>query len=489
MYRITPGSSGVALFDCGGSDAFGNTANCLNFLGNGGDGLRHFAFQNFGNVINIGLDVSHGQSIHWSYINFGTNNGNWFNDRDGDLLELDHCWMCKYPGNGNAVWNGADNTHPNAYDHILVHDNVFLVVRDNNMNGGMGDDCINLYDGESAYNNLMVGIPYSGYSSGQHMDGCQNNSGAYTKCYNNVCINFGQDLVFDYLMTWGGMSHVRIYNNIIAYTNSVLTGTPARGITLLADVGASQSYSDVLIANNLMVDLGSGRGGTNGANAGIALYNTTFANSLVANNVSVNLWNLYPFGSGGATNYANYGDYTNVNTASNFVTYVQYGTANNFNLTSNSMFRGVATNLTSWGITTDIAGNPRPSTGNWDAGPYQYVTVGSTNIPPTASFTGTPTTGLAPLTVAFTGSATGSTPFTWLWNFGDSQTSTSQSPSHTYASAGTNTVSLTAMNAYGTNTSTSAGYIVATNAPAPPPSPVHVTVTGVSLSGAGLQIQ
>src|SRR5206468_11675167 len=39
--------------------------------------------------------------------------------------------------------------------------------------------------------------------------------------------------------------------------------------------------------------------------------------------------------------------------------------------------------------------------------------------------------------IAFTGSASGSPgPFTYLWDFGDSQSSTQQSPSHAYAVAG-----------------------------------------------------
>jgi PKD repeat protein len=67
-------------------------------------------------------------------------------------------------------------------------------------------------------------------------------------------------------------------------------------------------------------------------------------------------------------------------------------------------------------------------------------------VGPTASFTATPTSGTAPLTVAFnsTGSTPGDAPITgWSWTFGDSGTSTSQNPSHTYATPGTYTVNLT----------------------------------------------
>jgi PKD repeat protein len=64
--------------------------------------------------------------------------------------------------------------------------------------------------------------------------------------------------------------------------------------------------------------------------------------------------------------------------------------------------------------------------------------------PLTATASGTPRTGNAPLAVSFTGSATGGTaPYSYSWNFGDGSTSTAQNPSHTYTSAGTYTATLT----------------------------------------------
>ena len=50
---------------------------------------------------------------------------------------------------------------------------------------------------------------------------------------------------------------------------------------------------------------------------------------------------------------------------------------------------------------------------------------------PTAAFSGTPTSGQAPMNVQFTDSSTGS-PTSWSWSFGDGGSSTTQSPSHTY---------------------------------------------------------
>ena len=86
-------------------------------------------------------------------------------------------------------------------------------------------------------------------------------------------------------------------------------------------------------------------------------------------------------------------------------------------------------------------------------------------VTPVASFTYTPSSGNAPLTVNFTDTST-NTPTSWTWNFGDGYGSTSQNPTHTYTAAGTYTVSLTASNAAGssspvTNTVTVTGLPVA----------------------------
>jgi PKD repeat protein len=69
---------------------------------------------------------------------------------------------------------------------------------------------------------------------------------------------------------------------------------------------------------------------------------------------------------------------------------------------------------------------------------------------PTASFTASPTSGSAPLTVQFTDTSTGS-PTAWSWSFGDGASSTAQNPAHTYANPGTYTATLTASNSSGSS--------------------------------------
>jgi PKD repeat protein len=80
----------------------------------------------------------------------------------------------------------------------------------------------------------------------------------------------------------------------------------------------------------------------------------------------------------------------------------------------------------------------------------QYVITGtvdpSSKKPPTAIITAAPTSGEAPLTVAFSGSGStdDGTISSYAWNFGDgSAVSADPTPSHIFSSAGTYTVTLT----------------------------------------------
>ena len=83
---------------------------------------------------------------------------------------------------------------------------------------------------------------------------------------------------------------------------------------------------------------------------------------------------------------------------------------------------------------------------------------------PVAAFTGTPTSGETPLSVAFTDLST-NTPTSWLWNFGDGFLSAVQNPTHVYETAGVYTVVLEATNAGGFGVKTRTNYIVVTRGP------------------------
>jgi PKD repeat protein len=97
---------------------------------------------------------------------------------------------------------------------------------------------------------------------------------------------------------------------------------------------------------------------------------------------------------------------------------------------------------------------------------------------PVASFTATPTSGTAPLTVEFTDSSTADTT-SWAWDFGDGETATARHPSHTYTAAGTYTATLTAANEAGSSTVTT----TITVSPAddgPPHTPANASIRGAA---------
>jgi endo-1,3(4)-beta-glucanase len=120
---------------------------------------------------------------------------------------------------------------------------------------------------------------------------------------------------------------------------------------------------------------------------------------------------------------------------------------------------------------TLVATNSAGSSVNKQSPTGSTVIITVTGTPsaaaPTASFTGSPTSGSAPLSVFFTDTST-NTPTSWAWNFGDGTTSTAQNPAHTYAAGGPYSVSLTVSNSAGTSAVfTRSSYVTASTAAAP----------------------
>src|SRR5207244_11469805 len=97
------------------------------------------------------------------------------------------------------------------------------------------------------------------------------------------------------------------------------------------------------------------------------------------------------------------------------------------------------------------------------SGPRSYYPV-ETNPPerpPVADFRGSPTSGVAPLTVSFINLSQRAT--SYLWDFGDGSGSDLDQPSKTYSNAGVYSVTLTAVGAGGgSDIRTRANYIVVT---------------------------
>ena len=94
-----------------------------------------------------------------------------------------------------------------------------------------------------------------------------------------------------------------------------------------------------------------------------------------------------------------------------------------------------------------------------------------------AGFWAAPTTGPAPLTVAFTDTV-GSAATAWLWDFGDGVTATTPHPAHTYTTPGRYPVTLTVSGPGGVDTLARPDYIHVTE-----PATVCVPLTGLAITG------
>ena len=114
-----------------------------------------------------------------------------------------------------------------------------------------------------------------------------------------------------------------------------------------------------------------------------------------------------------------------------------------FNLGSSVGGNGTYTFAVTGGGTTAAA-----YSSNEEANPPQLVLGGASTVPVTADFSAIPTSGSAPLMVAFHDQS-GGVPTSWSWDFGDGSTSTAQNPIHSYGAPGTYTVSLTVQDADG----------------------------------------
>jgi PKD repeat protein len=109
-------------------------------------------------------------------------------------------------------------------------------------------------------------------------------------------------------------------------------------------------------------------------------------------------------------------------------------------------------------------------------------------VAPVASFTATPSSGDAPLSVGFTDTSTGN-PTTWAWDFesNGSVDSTAQNPTHVYTTPATYTATLTVTNGVGSDSETAQ---IVVNTPPPPSNLVgnpgfDVDTAGWSTAGSG----
>ena len=263
-----------------------------------------------------------------------------------------------------------------AYNEILIHNNT---IQPNYSDGtGHGPDAIQGSSGVSVYNNTIHGTVGT-HTNVQHQDGIQA-EGDYWQIYDNDISDTGNSCM--YVDFFGGsavVQHILIYNNICHLINIRVLSGYQRGIEIEDEDGGS--YSDVHVVNNTVVDYSN--------YIGIHLINhgeTSFTNVQFENNIAVNA-NIvidntassivvdYNDAQGGVQKPAG-STYTQAHGKSgtpDFVSYTAYSSSNDFHLqAADTVARENGTKFSTY-FTTDKDGNPRPATGAWDIGAYEYT--------------------------------------------------------------------------------------------------------------------
>jgi hypothetical protein len=367
-YQIGQDSShnGTAIFS--GSGTFIGPANYAVISGNAGDGNMHFAIST---GYNAGANVTGTTGYRISYVNFGSSLGDGLDGQNVSQLEYDHNY-CMIAGNVDHFCS-CGIVDP-GFDGTKIHDNTIYVP--NEANAANGADAFQLSgSGFSLYNNLISGYNVNWTVGGiQHEDGIQTLVGSYMKIYGNTFQNLANSCIFmdGY---YGAFAHIYIYNNIMQITSSAANVSPG-----CVEIGAdgspavAPSFTDIIVANNIMVDFS----GPNQANA-IAFGNcpgcnggnsSPYTGCYVVNNILLNSGSVLTYSSPVTT-----GNNVVLSAAQGQTDFTSYKTltpANNYHLSSTATAMiGKGANEYSY-FTTDMAGNIRPASGAWDIGPYIY---------------------------------------------------------------------------------------------------------------------
>lgn len=217
--------------------------------------------------------------------------------------------------------------------------------------------------GLNIYNNLFTG--YWGVDNTAHIflegDFTHNNPNSFinTKIYNNVFIQYSGNYLNNGFMSVGGINCSVLSNTFIgAYPtgvyNSLGMGIGGTGTSVKNNIVANVSTFIGSSATTVFV--------TGGLNGNIYYNQTAGGNS------------PFFYTGVGYNTFALWQTATTQDQNSEMITGVNINLMNQLNgtLIAGSLAIGSGTNLSSI-FTTDFAGNPRPSSGPWDIGAYQFL--------------------------------------------------------------------------------------------------------------------
>lgn len=322
-------------------------------------------------ALKVGVDDS-GMQQHGIAVN-----GNVYN------LTVEYNYVHDTIGDGmNFIYSGQD---PTSFTNIVTRYNYVFRV---------GDDCLQAAGNLDIYNNYFGqgGVPIN---YGGHPDVIQINPfSSYVKIHGNVLADSLQQPFLEKVE-----GEIYCYNNIILCLRSEAVPAVAPyqtgGAALsTADGATSQtgyqgpSFGNLIFANNIIyndtaIPAIKGAWASNGTNnvvsTGNIYLNVRLGSSLTGDQSmfeTTSLWWDLP----GVVWYDSGGNVTPTYSPRLF------GTALNKNpglvdpihldfhpASGSSAVVNRSQNLTKYGITTDFDGNPRPATGNWTAGPFQWT--------------------------------------------------------------------------------------------------------------------
>jgi hypothetical protein len=193
---------------------------------------------------------------------------------------------------------------------------------------------------------------------------------------------------------------IPVINNVLASTSPAAAGTGILGVATGTGVGGT----GILVANNTVVGASSSN-----SQAGISISSTT--NPVLKNNIVSTTGTAVFINPSGVTGASiDHDDYYNIGASNPFYCPGHSGVSfsvwqsscgfdenpngstgnpllsNSFSLATGSAAIGLGSSLGSLGISaldSDMAGNPRPSSGAWDAGAYEYQSGNGLPSPPT----------------------------------------------------------------------------------------------------------
>ena len=303
-------------------------------------------------------------------------------------------------GQGVRVWwNGGTISNVNVYNNTISDHRFQIEIASYGLSGSSSN--INVYGNDlSGWSNWNTSNDY------YHLDGIitYGSAGFPTNIsiYNN---NLHGDFVangtafiyctWDGINTSGTSSVCKIFNNVIVISNSngqgkaIWTGSHTGPHTIVNNTIVGNSSSGVYnlisidgsiqtLENNIFYDSGSAVGS----------YATTCCGNIITSDY--NLYNTlggspFVYNLGGSASFISLTQWKGYG----FDAHAVSGSPNlssTYTLQSGSAAIGQGTNLTNLGITalnTDAAGVPRPSTGAWDIGAFQYGSQNGGVNPPT----------------------------------------------------------------------------------------------------------